>query len=52
MLRLGHCYEKVGKRASAWTLFNRRGLQARRTTETDRCDATNFAAALEPRSRG
>lgn len=49
MFRLAECYEKVGRTGSAWTMFKRANLQAKKDGKPDLAsDAATRATALEP----
>lgn len=48
-LLLGHCYEKVGKVASAWATYNEVAAKARQLHQDERArEASEAAAKLEP----
>jgi hypothetical protein len=49
LLRLGFCYEHIGRTASAWSAYNDAEAMARRLNDNRANDAATRAKAVEPR---
>jgi hypothetical protein len=47
-LRLGYCYEKVGRTASAWTFYNDAESMARKAGDKRAAEAARHAKQIEP----
>lgn len=47
-LRLGHCYEKTGRTASAWSLYNDAESMARKAQDKRAAEAAQRAQQMEP----
>jgi len=49
LLRLGYCYEHIGRSASAWSAYNDAEASARRASDNRADDAAARAKAIEPK---